>query len=134
MMYLRFHLVTDDWVNDAGWHLNGIVLRQSDELNAVPAENIHPDQFALLGNYPNPFNPSTTIEFRVPASLTGQRPQLSIYNLRGAEVAVVNGEAVSAGVAQMQWQAHSDLASGIYFYQLQLGDQSTKVGKMLFVK
>jgi len=89
MMYLRFHLVTDDWVNDSGWHLNGIVLRQSDQLNAVPAADTSPGQFALLGNYPNPFNPSTTIEFQVPRS---QDVTLAVYNVSGQRVAILAEE------------------------------------------
>ncbi len=134
LLHLRFHLVTDDWVNDQGWHINLITLRQSDQLNAVSPEDVQPEQFALLGNYPNPFNPSTTIEFHVPAHLSGKQPQLQVYNLRGAQVAIETGEPVTAGKARIQWQAGNDIASGIYFYQLQLGDQATEIGKMLFVK
>ncbi|MBL7033747.1 MAG: T9SS type A sorting domain-containing protein [Candidatus Delongbacteria bacterium] len=133
-LYLRFHLVTDDWINDFGWHINSVTVRQSDQLNAVPVDFTQPQRFALLGNYPNPFNPRTTVIFEVPARLAGLRPQLEIYNLLGARVALLAGEPVASGQESMRWRADPTLPSGIYFFQVQLGAERTATGKMLFVK
>ncbi|HTY35835.1 MAG TPA: T9SS type A sorting domain-containing protein, partial [Bacteroidota bacterium] len=79
----------------------------------VPA--VVPAIFGLEQNFPNPFNPSTTIQY-VLASRS--RVELSIYNMLGQKVAeLVNGEK-GAGRYEVRFDARA-LASGIYFYQLQ---------------
>ncbi len=71
--------------------------------------------YALYKNYPNPFNPSTTLRFDLPqASVV----TLKVYNILGAEVAILaEGAAYQAGRYAMPFNA-ARLASGIYFYQL----------------
>ncbi|RKY90130.1 MAG: T9SS C-terminal target domain-containing protein, partial [Ignavibacteriae bacterium] len=79
--------------------------------------------------YPNPFNPSTQIEFRIPE--TGN-VKLAVYNLVGEEVALlVNGQ-VEAGVHEVTFNA-DNLPSGAYFYKLQSGSK-VEVKKMLLTK
>ena len=79
---------------------------------------ILPEEYILKQNYPNPFNPVTTIEFSLP---TTGNTVLTIYNLRGEEVARPVDGTLSAGYNRIDWNA-SNLASGIYFYRLQAGD------------
>ncbi len=134
MLHLRFHLVTDEWVNDYGWHINAPELRLSNQLDDVIQIPALPSSLNLLGNYPNPFNPATTVVFDVPARLAGLQPQLTVYNVRGARVVVVAGESTLAGRQQLQWRPAATLPSGIYFYQVRLGAETTAPGKMLFVK
>ncbi|MBN2009748.1 T9SS type A sorting domain-containing protein [candidate division KSB1 bacterium] len=70
--------------------------------------------YVLFQNYPNPFNPSTKISFYAP---TLQYVSLEIFNLKGEKIAtLVNGE-LPRGVHNYTFDA-SELASGIYFYQL----------------
>jgi len=84
-------------------------------------ENISaPASFRLSQNHPNPFNPSTTIEFSLPkASFV----TLKIYNLLGEEVATLVSEQRSMGIHKINWDARG-LASGVYLYQLVAADFS----------
>jgi Secretion system C-terminal sorting domain len=88
-----------------------------------------PSRFALEQNFPNPFNPATTIKYSVPKS---SFVTLKVYDLLGNEVfTLVNGEK-SAGYYQLQFYA-SNLASGVYFYRLTPGDK-IEVKKLLLAK
>jgi len=88
-----------------------------------------PAKFNLSQNYPNPFNPSTTIEFGL--SEAG-KTKLVIYNILGKEVAVlVNKDLIPGNYKFVFYQA--DLATGVYFYRLTSG-KNTSIKKMLLVK
>ncbi len=88
-----------------------------------------PRQVELLPNYPNPFNPITTIEFRLPRS---QFVELTIYNAAGQEVKKLISGQMSPGIHRVQWDG-KDLPSGIYFYRLQTGGTAL-VRKMILLK
>ncbi len=87
------------------------------------------DNFELAQNYPNPFNPSTTIRFSLPA--TGY-VTLKVYNLNGQEVATLVSESRSAGWHSVDWNAEN-VSSGIYFYQLQMGE-NISIRKLILLK
>lgn len=91
--------------------------------NAAPAE------FHLKQNYPNPFNPRTTVEFSVP--MPGL-VTLKVYDIRGAEVATLMNETISAGNYSTEWDG-SPFSSGIYFYRLQAG-KNIEVRKLVLLK
>ncbi len=80
-----------------------------------------PDEFALNQNYPNPFNPSTTISYSIPVA---NFVTLKIYNTLGEVVAtLVNNEWKEAGYHNYQLSIiNYQLPSGVYFYQLRVGD------------
>lgn len=87
-------------------------------------------EYALYQNYPNPFNPTTRIEFDM---LEAGFVTLKVFNPMGVEVAsLVNGDVVQG--------RHSvvldgrNLASGLYFYALTVGDRFSATRKMLLVK
>ncbi len=71
-----------------------------------------------LSNYPNPFNPSTTIEFQLPKS---SNVTLKIFNILGKEVAILVSDRLTAGSYTYDWDA-SNMASGVYLYHLKAGD------------
>lgn len=100
------------------------------EYSEVVNESVgNPSKFELLQNYPNPFNPSTVIKFRL--SETAQ-VRLSIYNVLGEKVTtLVNGK-LDAGYYSYNFNA-SNLANGIYFYELNAGSYSY-VKKMVLQK
>ena len=76
-----------------------------------------PKKYSLSNNFPNPFNPSTKIEFALPeAGITS----LIIYDLLGREVKRLIDGQLSAGYHSLTWNATS-AASGIYFYRLTSG-------------
>jgi len=105
---------------DIGWVLMGSFSEGETDL---------PSEFALLSNYPNPFNASTVIEYQLP---TSSSVKLEVYNLLGSKVAtLVNGEQ-EAGYKSVTWGA-SEVSSGVYFYKLTAGDY-TETRRMMLVK
>lgn len=96
--------------------------------------NITPATYQLFDNYPNPFNPSTTIRYTIPSQ---GHVHLRVFDLIGREVASLVDEEQSAGSYGLNWHATDGfgrpLASGVYFYRLEsLGHQITK--RMLLLK
>ncbi|MDD2332251.1 MAG: FlgD immunoglobulin-like domain containing protein, partial [Candidatus Cloacimonetes bacterium] len=91
--------------------------------------------FSLLQNYPNPFNPSTLIKYSVPESRGATR--LQIFNHKGQLVRTLIDETQAAGTYTATFDGLDDrgskLGSGIYFYRLSLGTQST-TRKMILLK
>jgi hypothetical protein len=85
--------------------------------------------FSLKGNYPNPFNPSTTIYYSVPQEM---HVRLTVYNVLGQEVATLLNETVNAGDHQTTFVA-DNYPSGLYFYKLEAG-RNTSLGRMVLVK
>jgi hypothetical protein len=80
-------------------------------------EDIAPKDYSLGINYPNPFNPFTTIRFGLPKR---SQVALSVFNALGQNVAqLVNGD-INAGYHEVTFDG-SNLASGVYFYRLQAG-------------
>jgi hypothetical protein len=88
-----------------------------------------PSEYSLIRNYPNPFNPSTNIEFSLPHSGC---VTLKVYNTLGEQVAELLSENRDAGKYRVQWNA-SNLPSGVYFYRLQAGE-FMQTNKLLLLK
>ncbi len=77
-----------------------------------------PKQFEMKQNFPNPFNPTTTVRFGLPQR---SHVTLSVFNTLGQEIArLVNGE-VEAGYHEVTFEG-GGLSSGVYFYKIQAGD------------
>jgi len=110
-----------------------LAFNQIASLGAIAVET-RPEVFALQNNYPNPFNPSTTIKYQLPNAVD---VRLEIYNVVGQVVRTLIGEQQSAGRYEYQWDATNNngqsLSSGIYFYRLQAGEFQ-EVKKMLLMK
>ena len=89
-----------------------------------------------LNNYPNPFNPSTTISFSLSTSNI-EDIELVIYNLKGQKVKHLVIDQQSTGQHQVTWNGTDDygkpVTSGVYLYKLNLGDK-TYSNKMLLLK
>jgi hypothetical protein len=88
-----------------------------------------PSAFALVSNYPNPFNASTVIEYQLPVSSS---VKLEVYNLLGNKVATLLDAQQEAGYKSVTWDA-SEVSSGVYFYKLTAGDFS-ETKRMMLVK
>ncbi|MXW64196.1 MAG: T9SS type A sorting domain-containing protein [Bacteroidetes bacterium SB0662_bin_6] len=88
-----------------------------------------PAEVTLSGNYPNPFNPETTIRYGLPKA---GDVRLAVYNLLGHEVAILVDQSKAAGHHMVRFGA-GDLPSGVYVYRLHAGDE-TIVRTMLLVK
>ncbi|MCH8496665.1 MAG: T9SS type A sorting domain-containing protein, partial [Balneolales bacterium] len=91
--------------------------------------NTAPVAFELQGNYPNPFNPTTNIQFSVPNTAD---VSLTVYDLLGRQVAVLVNGTMSAGSHVVLFDA-SNLASGTYMYRLQSGNM-VETSKMMLIK
>jgi hypothetical protein len=108
-----------------------------DGITSIEESLISPNEFSLSQNYPNPFNPSTIIEFNVPAeSVIGinslNRVVLKVYDVLGNEIAKLVDEDKSAGKYSIVFIA-SELASGVYFYTLNVGTFSS-TRKMVLIR
>ena len=93
-----------------------------------------PENFALLGNYPNPFNPTTTIEFSLHE--TGFA-ELTIYNLAGQKIRELVSGTMSKGVHSVVWNGLDDsgftVSNGVYLTRLRMND-TVVTGRMMLVK
>jgi hypothetical protein len=88
-----------------------------------------PSSFALDQNWPNPFNPATTISFQLPAAAG---VSLKVYDLTGREVATLVDEVKPAGIHSVTFDG-SGLASGTYVYRIQAGNY-VATRKLVLVK
>ncbi|HVO74282.1 MAG TPA: T9SS type A sorting domain-containing protein [Ignavibacteriaceae bacterium] len=88
-----------------------------------------PKTFELLQNFPNPFNPTTTIRFQTPNK---EFVSLRIYDLLGKEVTTLVNEEKPAGSYKVTWNAHG-LSSGVYFYRLKAGNFAA-IKKLVLLK
>ena len=91
----------------------------------IPA-NAQGSRPVLLQNAPNPFNAATAISFLIPFRLAGEATRLSIYNLAGQLVRVLQFETLQAGEHTLSWDGRDDhgreVASGVYIYRLNVGE------------
>lgn len=88
--------------------------------------------YKLTQNFPNPFNPSTQINFSIPKN---EKVNLKVYDMLGNEVAsLLNNETLSAGSYNYDFNAGSfNLTSGVYFYKLSTSE-FTDIKKMMLIK
>ncbi len=98
-----------------------VVEEQAYEIRA----NAQGSRPVLLQNAPNPFNASTVISFLIPFRLANETTHLSIYNLTGQLVRVLQLDAQQAGEHSLSWDGRDDygrtVASGVYIYRLNVG-------------
>ncbi len=98
------------------------------------ADEVRPDEVALLPNYPNPFNPSTTIEYTLDAA---QDVQLDVFNLLGRRVRTLVSGPQQAGRYTLNWDATDShgkrLPSGVYLARLEAGE-NRQIVKMTLLR
>ncbi|MBX7152485.1 T9SS type A sorting domain-containing protein [bacterium] len=99
-----------------------------------------PKQFKLNKNYPNPFNPSTKIDYELPQN---SKVLLEVYNILGQKVKTLVDGVIPFGFHQVIWDGHDDhqssVASGVYMYRMMASGLSDKqrfqkTQKMILVK
>ncbi len=90
---------------------------------------------ALLGNHPNPFNPTTTILF---STSENSNVEVSIYSIKGQKVRQLVSNQLSAGQHSTVWNGNDDsgepVSSGVYFYKLNVNGKTAATKKMLLLK
>jgi hypothetical protein len=88
-----------------------------------------PNKYLLEQNFPNPFNPSTTIKFSLPEKSI---VAIKVFNLLGEEVSKIVDDEFSAGIHQVEYNA-SNLPSGVYYYKMET-PKFTQIRKMAVIK
>jgi hypothetical protein len=105
-----------------------------DSVTSVDEEVKTVNDFELLGNYPNPFNPTTTIVFNLNSN---ENVSIEIFNHLGEKVRELSDKEFSAGENKVVWNGLSDnnksVSSGIYLYKISTA-QNTLYGKMILQK
>jgi len=121
--------IVDGQVRDGSYGLNSVATPVSVRIQT------RPEVYALRNNYPNPFNPETTIKYQLPEA---GDVTLEVYNMLGQVVRTLVNQHQTAGRYAVQWDANNDngqaLSSGIYFYRVQVGGEFNDVRKMLLLK
>jgi hypothetical protein len=88
-----------------------------------------PSKYSLSQNFPNPFNPSTKIEYSIPKS---GLVTIKVYDILGKGIATLVNEIQSPGTYSVDFNG-AELPSGIYFYRLQAGNY-TETKQMILIK
>ncbi|MXW79027.1 MAG: T9SS type A sorting domain-containing protein, partial [Gemmatimonadetes bacterium] len=121
--------ITDNQTYDSAFGFNRLALPAPVQVQT------RPEVFSLANNYPNPFNPATTIKYALPQAAD---VQLSVYNVLGQPVRTLVAEHQNAGRYVVEWDATNDsghsLSSGMYFYRLEAGGDFLETKKMLLLK
>lgn len=111
------------------YNLNDNMIKLSAMANEREGLSNIPLKYNLNQNFPNPFNPVTTIKYDI---INVQDVKVTIYDILGREIKTLVNEQQQPGSYTIKWDA-SDISSGVYFYQLKTKDYiSTK--KMIFLK
>ncbi len=108
---------------DTGFGISDVGIISS--ITGIEGNNTAPVEYGLDQNFPNPFNPTTTISFSLAKS---SFVKLEVYNSLGQIVATLVNTQKSAGYHEAKLDA-TELASGIYLYRIQAGDPSAGSGQ-----
>lgn len=102
----------------------------SNDENTIPSSCSY-----QLSNFPNPFNPETTISFSIP---NDSEIELTVYNIKGQKVKALLKDNFEKGVQSIVWDGFDDsfkpVSSGIYLYKLNVNEETVAVKKCLLLK
>jgi hypothetical protein len=116
-------------VNDDSMTVNLSLTPLANEDNTLPLIN------SVSKNYPNPFNPTTSIKLSVKSE---SMVNVEIYNIKGQKVKTLVKEKKTAGMHTLIWNGKDDngqdVSTGIYFYRTQIGNEFKQTHKMLLMK
>ncbi|MCK5050194.1 MAG: T9SS type A sorting domain-containing protein [Candidatus Cloacimonetes bacterium] len=105
------------------------------ENNEEGIEQNIPSVPVLHNNFPNPFNPETTIKFSIPED---SKVKLIVYNIRGQKVKTLVNDELEKGIHEVIWAGKNDnnksVASGVYFYKFDVNDKTKAIKKCLMLK
>ncbi len=108
--------------------------RVNNNYHGISDDSAPPAAAKLGQNFPNPFNPETTIEFSI---LNKGNVELGVYNIRGQKVKTLVNESFTAGTHKVVWDGKDErnegVSSGIYFYRLNAGGKEL-TRKMVLIK
>ncbi len=136
--YLSATGLSGSWWEMGGLDADVAIRGRTSDTPAVSVDDESPEQlpgkFSLGKNYPNPFNPSTIIEY---ALSTRSHVEITVYNVLGQKINTLVNTTMPAGEHSVAWDGTdyngSNVASGLYLYQIQAGDYA-ETRKMLLLK
>ena len=110
------------------------MIEHSGTLEALEENSSIPNKISISQNYPNPFNPETRFQYNIPADGV---VSINVYDILGKKIKTLVNQLKAAGVYTETWSGQNDnnqmVSSGVYFYQVKVGDeQITK--KMILSK
>ncbi|MCD4818451.1 MAG: T9SS type A sorting domain-containing protein [Candidatus Cloacimonetes bacterium] len=128
-----YEFILDSDQVDLGYHYNPDHFDQND----VDDDSVLPSENLLLSNYPNPFNPSTTISFSLPENI--EDAEIIIYNSKGQRIREFYlPSTINSQPSSIHWNGKNDIgksvSSGVYFYQLKVGTKFIQTRKMILMK
>lgn len=122
------------WYNLRGAIINGKKLGIITNVESIEDNSLNMN-ISSLYNYPNPFNNSTIIEYKL---YTPGEIRISIFTLMGARISVLNGGFQNSGLNRIFWLGDDStgkpVSSGIYFYTVQLGNKILAKNSMLLLR
>jgi hypothetical protein len=136
--YLAFHYDNSKGIHNPKFAMNTL-LRSLNSITGgtgvVPVDPAVPGVYSLSANYPNPFNPSTKIDFSIPKD---GNIKINIFNINGQLVATLVDNFVMQGNYTVTWDGRTSdgamAASGVYFYQLRAPNNTVITKKMSLIK
>jgi len=140
VVFLTFDPLATNTTPDYHWigiypegPLQGAVAWVDPVLSVEKDANI-PSSFALHGNYPNPFNPSTNIAFSLNAI---SDVTVKVFSILGQEVATIHSGELNSGLQTISWNGIDNagklVSTGVYFYRVEANNQAL-TGKMMLLK
>jgi hypothetical protein len=118
----------------AVWARPQLFIIFKDDVNI--GEGVIEDVDFSISNFPNPFNPSTTIKYELPVNV--ENPVIEIYNIKGQKVKSLVEEFSESSNHSVIWDGNDEsgkpVSSGVYFYKLSVNDKSESVRKCLLLK
>ncbi|MBN1998766.1 T9SS type A sorting domain-containing protein [candidate division KSB1 bacterium] len=135
-LWTRFHFISDEQKTSYGIFIDDVAIYPNLPLAVTDNREtvVRPTQWALGRNYPNPFNPATTIEYQVAQKC---HIEIEIYDLLGHKVATLIDREQDTGQYQVEWNAKDHrgrtVPSGIYFYRM-VTPNFTQTKKMTLLK
>ena len=127
VIFIRFHLFSDDAAVGWGWAFDNLSIQAN--ASDIEIETSIPNDYSLSQNFPNPFNPETTIRFSLPQR---SRVKLEIFDALGRVVSTLVNADLDAGTYRYNWNA-SNFASGVYLYRI-TANNFTSSKKLMLVK
>lgn len=116
---------------DSGYVNGDFILLSPYSITAIEKSDVDiPIEFKLVENYPNPFNPTTTIEYHIPKS---GYVDLSIYNILGQKVSALVSLNQHAGIHKVVWEA-SGFPTGVYICRIDFDNEISKSQKIVLIK
>ncbi|MDP8231455.1 MAG: C25 family cysteine peptidase, partial [Candidatus Zophobacter franzmannii] len=126
----RFVFGSDGYVSAEGWYIDDVSIFNQAVSNDEDVQFVTQIN-KLNSNYPNPFNPETTISFNLKATVNDAK--VEIFNVRGQKEVVLNLDRATREAGTVTWKA-DELSSGVYFYRLIADGKTVDTKKAILMK